>query len=196
MTDKEFLLLQLYYIERRNEWKVISNKENNQSIDVLKKTYKNIDGYISNKLGISIFELKKMKSKLKKEINEIEYVFRKFNKKRKDGFKSFECFLKWYQDQKQECYYCNTSAETLQKLFNEHNGVFKPKKDAWKYGTLQIERKDPGEGYIPTNCVLACVLCNNAKSDLITHDDFMKFFKDPIKNYIAEMSNKLSATTG
>ena len=45
------------------------------------------------------------------------------------------------------------------------------------------ERKDPDGDYCADNCEFACVICNNAKSDMISAEDFKKFFVPGIKEY-------------
>ncbi|GAG98234.1 unnamed protein product, partial [marine sediment metagenome] len=39
---------------------------------------------------------------------------------------------------------------------------------------LEIDRKDNQKGYAEENCVLACALCNNAKSDKFSGEEFRK----------------------
>ena len=39
-------------------------------------------------------------------------------------------------------------------------------------GTLEVDRKDNTKGYEIDNCVLACAVCNNAKSDKFTYEEF------------------------
>lgn len=37
---------------------------------------------------------------------------------------------------------------------------------------MKVDRKDNNLGYYIENCVLACAVCNNAKSDKFTHEEF------------------------
>ena len=39
-------------------------------------------------------------------------------------------------------------------------------------GVLEVDRKDNARGYEIDNCVLACAICNNAKSDKFECDEF------------------------
>ncbi|PWI46423.1 hypothetical protein CEE45_16900 [Candidatus Heimdallarchaeota archaeon B3_Heim] len=39
---------------------------------------------------------------------------------------------------------------------------------------MELERKDNAKGYSKENCVLSCSLCNNAKSDKFTEEEFRK----------------------
>ena len=59
-------------------------------------------------------------------------------------------------------------------------------------GELQIERKNPNEDYSADNCEFACVICNNAKSDMISADNFTKFFVPGIKKYWTHIEEKLN----
>jgi 5-methylcytosine-specific restriction endonuclease McrA len=39
---------------------------------------------------------------------------------------------------------------------------------------LEVDRRDNEEGYKTDNCVLACAVCNNAKSDKFTYEEFKR----------------------
>ena len=71
------------------------------------------------------------------------------------------------------------------------NGVFDSKKIESKKpsftATLQIDKKDPDNGYKADNCVLACVLCNNAKSDMINDENFKNYFGEAIGKFVADL---------
>lgn len=41
-------------------------------------------------------------------------------------------------------------------------------------GVLEIDRKDNDREYSRENCILACAICNMAKSDKFSHDEFQK----------------------
>lgn len=78
-------------------------------------------------------------------------------------------FLKWWTEQEKKCYYCGIDEGTTKDLFDKE--VIHSKKRSFN-GSLQIDKKDSSKGYTPENCVFACVLCNNAKSDMISATDF------------------------
>lgn len=117
----------------------------------------------------------------------------------KDEF--YECLKWWCKGGQRRCYYCGIDESVSMKVFSAvNNGMELPllqsKKPAWKKGSLQIDKKDPrpikgndahgkesAKGYSEDNCVFACVLCNNAKSDLIGADDFKHFFGGKFKEY-------------
>ena len=41
-------------------------------------------------------------------------------------------------------------------------------------GILEVDRKDNTKGYEIDNCVLACAVCNMAKSDKFTYNEFRR----------------------
>jgi len=56
---------------------------------------------------------------------------------------------------------------------------------------LEVDRKDNTQGYNIENCVLACAVCNNAKSDKFTYEEF-KRVGDAIKEIWQRRKVKLS----
>lgn len=42
---------------------------------------------------------------------------------------------------------------------------------------LELDRKDNDKGYTIENCVLACAICNNAKSNKFTDKEFIEVGK-------------------
>ncbi len=92
----------------------------------------------------------------------------------------FFTFYKWYLKQESiqncKCYYCGTDEFKIRELVK--SGLYKKSKQMTNRGRhLEIERKDSkNNDYSPQNCVLACYFCNNDKSDVITEDDYFKYF--------------------
>jgi len=93
-----------------------------------------------------------------------------------EKWRKFENFQTWYQrqakEQKDRCYYCHLPGDT-EKYYHQH---FRPDKNRhYKRGlNLEVDRKDNNEPYSPSNCVLACYPCNNAKSDVFSYDEFVE----------------------
>lgn len=51
-------------------------------------------------------------------------------------------------------------------------------------GTLEIERRDSSSNsYSRDNIILACPLCNNAKSNLIDEKNWRELFVEPMRKY-------------
>lgn len=122
--------------------------------------------------------------------DDIQYIYKRFTTKlggKNDvPFKGdFSAFLEWWISKldvegKCHCFYCKVSESTVQAAFRE--GILSSKKPSFS-GKLQIERKDPNGSYDSDNCEFACVICNNAKSDMISKEDFEKYFADGIEQY-------------
>ena len=82
-----------------------------------------------------------------------------------------------------KCYYCNIDANTLEQLFKE-------KLNSTKFNeTLHIERLRPKEPYSEKNCRLACSLCNNAKSDLISDDNYKNYFSKCMSKFLEDLND-------
>lgn len=129
--------------------------------------------------------------------DDFQYINGRFSQKQKDyknAFNgSFEAFLAWWCEKTPEngirhCCYCGIDKNTLKDAFK--NGLVISKKPSFS-GELQIERKDPDGDYSTDNCEFACVICNNAKSDMISAEDFKKFFVPGIKEYWAHIEEEI-----
>lgn len=125
----------------------------------------------------------------------IQNVRKKFNsnKQRQKDNDSFEEFFKWYMDEskKLRCHYCDVTQEQLTKLFVEEKSLPLNGGTKRSSGVLEIERKDnKNNSYHISNLVLACPLCNNAKSNLIDEDSWKEFFKKPMQEYYQRLLTK------
>lgn len=127
---------------------------------------------------------------IKKIIEKINDIFSNqfsSNAERKKGFKSFKAFYKClfgdgFAIDKAKCYYCEITQEEITEIFNKkfiESKKFSP--------TMNIERLDSNNGYTPDNTALACPLCNNAKSDMISDDNFQKYFKKSMREFIKDL---------
>lgn len=66
-----------------------------------------------------------------------------------------------------KCHYCGIGEEDFITIWGPFYGG--------KRGPiLEVDRKDNGRGYDIDNCVLACAVCNNAKSDKFTYEEFKR----------------------
>jgi len=121
----------------------------------------------------------------------IQKIRQKFTSARKKEFHDFKEFYNWYKEQKQECEYCGITQEELSRLFDKEKRVL-PLNDKEKRasGTLEIERKDSiNNKYSTENIILACPLCNNAKSNLIDEENWREIFVPSMKKYYAKLLN-------
>ncbi|MEI7999312.1 MAG: hypothetical protein WCH62_07410 [Candidatus Omnitrophota bacterium] len=180
--DKEEQYLDIYSFRKINSWVEIAKAVGMSSPEAAEKKYKTIDGYISEQIGLNLDDTVELGKKLAPRIAEIQYVYEsRFynNEERKKGFGEFKKFYQWYKKQPRKCFYCRTSEDVTADLFKKK--ILSSKKGSWT-GGLEVERKD-GLTYNEGNCVLACPLCNNAKSDLISSDDFKNYIASGIRKY-------------
>lgn len=75
-------------------------------------------------------------------------------------------FIKLWDNQKQECFYCK---RPLEKIQNE-NGINRGKR-------LTVDRINNRKGYELDNIVLSCFRCNRIKSDYFTKKEILKIGK-------------------
>jgi hypothetical protein len=110
------------------------------------------------------------------------------SKKNKPDFSGFEGitqrgFYEWYIEQNRTCYYCGIEEEKLSELFHPDKGILKTKRGRGR--VLELERVNADTNmYSKENCVFACYLCNNHKSDLISEAEHKAFFAPSIKAYL------------
>ena len=125
----------------------------------------------------------------------IQKIYKKYNKERSKAFPRFKDFFNWYEKQEQICGYCGVSQVDLYKIFKKNNGILpyiiptkeyekEPKRSS---GTLEIERLDSSEKYGEDNIILACPLCNNAKSNLIDEVSWRELFVPAMKAYYKKL---------
>jgi len=89
--------------------------------------------------------------------------------------KDSRSFYGWYQEQadkqKKCCAYCGLPGDTKEYYYRH----FRPDKNGHCRRGLALEvEKNNNEPYSPSNCVLACYPCNNAKSDVFFYDEFVE----------------------
>jgi len=119
------------------------------------------------------------------------------NRKNKEDFFIFEKlgrrhFFEWYDSQPKTCYYCGIDEEKLQKLFDYDTGILNTKRGRGR--NLELERRDAeNNAYTPENCVLACYLCNNHKSDLISESEHNKYFAKQIRAFQEDKYQEMNA---
>jgi len=180
--------LDIVAIKRIGTYKQIAEYKE-KSVDEIKNKYKSINSFIASELKIELNELKNLENSVLDKKNRIDKIFKNQfsgNDDRKEGFGSFEDFYsEWYVKQNDQCYYCKTSYMILEQLFEEPN----PKLKSAKFNeTLHIEQIVPKDGYRPENCRLACSLCNNAKSDLISKENYKKYFAGSMERFLSDLS--------
>lgn len=157
LNDEEKLFLALYSVEKKNASEALKNIQTSLSSDEYRKVLEPC---------VKIFQTIKNNQ---------------YTEERSEGFHSFKNFLTWWCQQEGKCYYCGISELESNKVYAD--GKLSSTKASHDSGTLQIERKNPSKGYTPENCVLSCVLCNNAKSNFIDSNYFEEHFGPVIREY-------------
>lgn len=101
--------------------------------------------------------------------NSLRYRTKRNSLKREGLFKDYKSFKKWYLSQYEKppiCHYCDIPEAQFEKVW----GIFYKTRGR----RLEIDRKDNVIGYTLENCVLACSVCNNAKSNKFEYQEFKK----------------------
>ena len=83
--------------------------------------------------------------------------------------KKEELLNQLYERDGRKCHYCGIEEDDFPKIWGEY--FYGGKK---RGRTLEIDRKDSGREYDPANCVLACAICNMAKSDKFHYEEFKR----------------------
>jgi len=182
--------IDLVAIKRIGTYNQIAIYKKEQEKDC-KKKYCTIKDFLISELKITEKEFNLLISddKVVKRKEKIDKLFRNqfsSNEDRKKGFQNFSNFYQWYLDQNNECFYCKTSYDTLLKLFQDS----KLKSEKFN-ATLHIEQIDPKKGYNRQNCRLACSLCNNTKSDLISKENYKKYFASNMHDFLKDLSTSV-----
>lgn len=156
---------------------------------------------ITTELKMTYFDIQQLYKQCKTETDEIQKVRNKFtNKRAEDNNNDFKEFYQWYKTQEQQCGYCGITQENLYKLFNKDKRVLPyldnertykkaPKRSS---GTLEIERLDSSGNYEKKNLILACPLCNNAKSNLIDEKNWREIFVLAMQKYYSKLLSEIS----
>jgi 5-methylcytosine-specific restriction endonuclease McrA len=132
---------------------------------------------VSKTLGIDRTVLSQWWDELKLEREQLAKIRSIWKRKfpEVDGQKSeitYELFEKWYNEQPKECCYCGLTQNQLDNLINKK--LINSKRLVTRGKTFEIERLMPDEKYVNINNLkLACYWCNNAKSDVFTHEEFI-----------------------
>ena len=170
LSDGDKVFLSRYSIERQQ----------NNSVAMLKELGlgNSYDGYFKGNEYARIVR------------DSIQNIYQRFTAKQNDKNGTpfnddFMSFMEWWLSEMDDsgvchCCYCGVDDETLRAAFDR--GIIHSKKPSFN-GNLQIERMDPNGGYRPENRKFACVICNNAKSDMISREDFEKYFAPSITKY-------------
>lgn len=175
-SDNEIEFLERYKIKNETEVSILKSK------DFLGESFTKVEDYYKNNKHVE--DAKELLQKRRDTYNDR-------TKKEPKAFVDFAGFLEWWYSKVNEngvrkCYYCGIDEATCKSAFEQR--IISSEKFT---GTLHIERKDPKKGYNEDNCEFACALCNNAKSDMITEYDFIKYFSKPMQKYWEHIKKEL-----
>lgn len=145
---------------------------------------------VCSQLGISINQLKTLLVDDNKDdlehIQEVRVLHRSIKKRSGQNyeFNGLSDFYNWYEKTDKSCCYCGITGEELEAIWL--NGWRTKRRRGRK---LEVERVDSFiNKYSSQNCKFACYFCNNHKSDIISQEHYEKFFKDPMVNYLRELT--------
>ncbi len=120
---------------------------------------------------------------LAKEIEVARKIRQLYHRKNIKGI-SIQQFYSWLKIQKKECFYCGINTAQLNILFDKLKEV---NKRPTRGKSLELERRIADKPYDDIhNLVLCCYICNNAKSDLFDHEQFI-----PIGQAIKQVWQKI-----
>lgn len=195
MTDKKNKYFDLFFINRITEYKKIDEYKK-WGLGKAKQTYKSLDQFYLDEINIHEAEL----NEIRKQFEEYKKLFDAYiNEERKELFRNHDTFMKWYNKQKNNsgeiiCGYCEITETKLKQLVKlRGNNLTLNGKQKRSKGTMEIEKKDSKGEYTYDNCIMACPLCNNAKSNLISDEDWRRFFVEPMRRYYeTELNSKLN----
>jgi len=201
MTTEKAIYFEIRYKKRVTDYKAVARVYDNY-LDK-KITENNAREKYNNKGGINQFireVIAKMNNdftleelgKIKKHFEHYhEYYTLYFNEDRVKFFGNYEECMGWFEEQNSKCGYCAITQEELHKIVKGRGGNLTLNKGKKRSkGTLEIERKDSTKVYDYDNCILACPLCNNAKSNLINEENWRDIFVEPMRQYYREVLGK------
>jgi hypothetical protein len=183
INDRYF---KLCYTERIHEFAKIDEYKK-WTVGTARTKYKTLDEFYQTELEINQEELNHLRTDFKR-FNDL--YSRYFNEQRKELFEKPKAFLEWYDKQKESCNYCGITQSELHRIVKLRDGKLTlNQKTKRSKGTLEIEKLNANLGYTFNNSVLSCPLCNNAKSNLISEDDWRAFFVPAMKEYFNSILN-------
>ncbi len=191
MTKVHEVYFDLYFRKRITGHKKIDEYKK-WELGKSKTVYKSLDQFFLEELSIDKNKLNQIRS----DFEEFKNLYDKyFYEDRKEMFDNHEAFLAWYKKQMNKsneipCGYCGITEPKLKLIVKNRGGKLTlNKKSKRSRGTMEIERVNSNKGYTNDNCIMACPLCNNAKSNLISERDWRDYFVESMKKYYEKELN-------
>jgi hypothetical protein len=181
-SEEEKTFLCEYAIQRKDNELPVLRKIYGKEITTVTKYYKDHN---------HVEDVKKQLQTLRSRYNNL-----KKRNGEKSFFNNFEEFLDWSDKNSSNiCGYCKITQDQLRDLAELRGPDGEPNitlngGDKRKTGTMEIDKRDPGEGYTSDNCIFACPFCNNAKSNLIDEDNWRELFSKTMHQYLIDELKK------
>lgn len=107
--------------------------------------------------------------------NTIRNRIKKEDRDKKKNFNR-KTFIDWFTGKVKEnpiCEYCKIPNNKIEGIYWKKRKTKRPPTRIY----LEIDREEPEGDYNEDNCVLACFICNNAKSDVFKYKEFVEVGK-------------------
>ena len=193
MTDLEKKYFILVFQEKICTYERIDSLKNWQKGTANKK-HRLIDDFYKDELAQELNNEDKTIKDLKIRFQRYQELNNLYNnEERQNIFNEPDEIVNWFVTKNSQCGYCGVSQEELHEIVGLRKGnlTLNGKKKRSK-GTLEIERLNPAleNGYQFGNIILACPLCNNAKSNLIDETNWRILFVPAMREYYEELLGK------
>ena len=159
------------------------------TVEQAKKEYKALEDFYTEELKISKDELKSLEKSFS-DYKVLQDKYYRKNIKRKEIFSQPKRILEWYREQNEQCQYCGITQQELYEIVDKYGNLTLNGGTKRSKGTLEIEKRDSSKEYTFTNIILACPLCNNAKSNLIDEDSWRDLFVKPMRKFYEKRLGK------
>ncbi len=137
-------------------------------------------------LSLTTEQFNNLKKSLSTEI-EIARKVRQVYLRKKVKSLSIQKFYEWWTQQEKKCCYCDITPDQLVIIFEK---LKDRNKRPTRGKSLELDRRISNESYNEIdNLFFCCYMCNNAKSDFFTHEQFIPIGQ-AIKHAWQEILNK------
>lgn len=125
---------------------------------------------IKSDLNLTTDQFYSLTRSLAAQIDTARKVRRLYLRKKITGV-TIQEFYYWWTQQEKKCCYCGITPTELDILFGKLKDV---NKRPTRGKTLELERRVANRAYDDIdNLFFCCYMCNNAKSDFFTHEQFI-----------------------
>jgi hypothetical protein len=152
------------------------DKRNKQALNAyqLAKGTDEFNGQPINHLDKEIREWL-LKNKSENKLDAYKEIFRN----NKVLFISFDQFKDFYGPDighDRQCHFCHIKEKEIEELIRD--GKILTKRLRTRGRKMEVDQRNPNEGYTNNNIALCCYWCNNAKTDEFSEEDFVPVGKE------------------